>query len=57
MSFRDFLRYFGELEICHLTPDSIDSADNMKKFEVFHFDGEWRAGRTSGGCGNDGQRE
>ena len=54
MSFRDFLLYFGELEICHLTPDSVDSDDNRKKFEVFHFYGEWSFGSTAGGCGNDG---
>ena len=56
MNFRDFLRYFGELEICHLGPESVESADNRKKFEVFHFYGEWRAGVSSGGCGNEGMR-
>ena len=34
MAFRDFLTYFGELEICHLTPDSVADEDNRKKFEV-----------------------
>ena len=54
MSFRDFLKYFGELELCHLSPDSVDVGDNQKKFEVFHFFGNWRAGSTAGGCGNAG---
>ena len=54
MSFRDFLKFFGELEICHLTPDSVSSEDNRKKFEVFHFYGKWEFGSTAGGCGNDG---
>ena len=54
MSFRDFLKYFGELEICHLSPDSVDVGDNRKKFEVFQFNGDWRAGLSSGGCGNAG---
>ena len=57
MSFRDFLIYFGELEICHLTPDSVNNEDNRKKFEVFHFYGEWSFGSTAGGCGNDGNRK
>ena len=57
MSFRDFLTYFGELEICHLTPDSVNSEDNSKKFEVFHFYGAWKFGSTAGGCGNDGNRK
>ena len=56
MSFRDFLTYFGELEICHLTPDSYED-NSRKKFEVFHFYGEWSFGATSGGCGNDGNRK
>ncbi len=59
MSFRDFLKYFGELEICHLTPDSVEGDDAAgrsagKRFEVFHFRGEWRRNRSSGGCGNEG---
>ena len=57
MSFRDFLRYFGELEMCHLTPESAEGSDNRKKFEVFNFFGNWRAGSTAGGCGNDGYRK
>lgn len=56
MSFRDFLKFFGELEICHLSPDSVDANDNAKKFEVFHFFGSWRSGSSAGGCGNDGNR-
>jgi hypothetical protein len=54
MSFRDFLRYFGELELCHLSPDAVGTADNAKKFEVFYFQGCWRRGRSAGGCGNAG---
>ena len=54
MSFRDFLKYFGELEMCHLGPDSLDAGDNRKKFEVFHFNGSWLSGSTAGGCGNAG---
>ncbi len=57
MSFRDFLRYFGELELCHLSPDAVEVSDDMKKFEVFHFYGSWRRGSTAGGCGNNGLSE
>ena len=52
MSFRDFLKYFGELEICHLAPESVDLDDADKKFEVFTWHGEWRRGVSAGGCGN-----
>jgi len=54
MSFRDFLLYFGELEICHLTPESVSIEDANKQFEVFSWHSEWRRGVTAGGCGNDG---
>eukprot|EP00095_Tigriopus_kingsejongensis_P004199 maker-scaffold208_size258758-snap-gene-1.28 protein:Tk04199 transcript:maker-scaffold208_size258758-snap-gene-1.28-mRNA-1 annotation:"calpain-b-like isoform x14" len=54
MSFRDFLKYFGELELCHLTPDALDVEDGLRKFDVFHFFGEWKSGFSAGGCGNDG---
>ena len=59
MSFMDFLKYFGELEICHLSPDSIDTgteASNKVKFEVFNFNGEWDYG-SAGGCGSQGMGE
>ena len=52
MSFRDFLKYYGELEICHLAPESVDMEDADKKFEVFMWHGEWRRGVSAGGCGN-----
>jgi len=53
MSFRDFLRYFGELELCHLSPDAVETSDNAKRFEVFHFGGSWTQS-SAGGCGNAG---
>jgi calpain len=54
MSFnRDFLKYFGEVEIVHLTPTSMVEDQRSKvKYEVFYFHGEWR-GQSAGGCGND----
>ena len=51
-------RYFAELEICHLSTDSMSTGnkekDADKKFEVFMFRGEWVKGRSAGGCGNTG---
>ena len=53
MSFnRDFLRYFGELELVHLTPGRMAEEDSSKKWDVFPFRGMWK-GETAGGCGND----
>ena len=48
-------RFYGELEICHLGPDSFSGKkEGGDKFEAFTFDGKWRRGVNSGGCGNDG---
>ena len=53
MSFnRDFLKYFGELELVHLTPGRMAEEDSSKKWDVFPFRGMWK-GETAGGCGND----
>lgn len=50
---RDFLKYFGEVEIVHLTPTGMEN-NAGRKFDVFHFNGMWsRAMGTAGGCGND----
>ena len=50
---RDFLRYFGEVEIVHKTPGAMvrDQQSDLR-YEVMYFPGEWR-GDTAGGCGND----
>jgi len=52
---RDFLKYFGEVEIVHKTPAKMLEEQNSNiKYEVFHFRGEWSNRRgTAGGCGND----
>jgi len=50
---RDFIKYFGEVEIVHLTPTGMES-NAGRKFDVFHFNGMWnRSMGTAGGCGND----
>ena len=53
MSFnRDFLRYFGELEVVHLTPGSMGEETASQKYDVLPFKGRW-SGVTAGGCGDD----
>ncbi|XP_040572029.1 uncharacterized protein [Lepeophtheirus salmonis] len=54
MSFSDFCRFFGELEICHLTPDAAvvnfdPHATRIKRFEVFHFFGSWSNAKNTSG--------
>lgn len=52
---RDFLKYFGEVEIVHLSPSDMHSSDSdAGQFDLYHFFGTWsRAMATAGGCGND----
>ncbi|XP_059488829.1 calpain-A-like [Neocloeon triangulifer] len=52
MSFRDFVKYFTRLEICNLSPHSIQNTEGKKKWEMSVFEGEWVRGVTAGGCRN-----
>ncbi|KAG7206290.1 hypothetical protein KM043_003666 [Ampulex compressa] len=55
MSFQDFTRYFTQLEICNLNPDSLTEdalSAGKKKWEMSVFEGEWVRGVTAGGCRN-----
>ncbi|KAK0170184.1 hypothetical protein PV328_010777 [Microctonus aethiopoides] len=55
MSFHDFRKYFTNLEICNLNPDSLTEDDlnsGKKKWEMSVFEGEWVRGVTAGGCRN-----
>ncbi|XP_064411925.1 calpain-9 [Latimeria chalumnae] len=51
MSFEDFKKNFDKIEICNLTPDSLD--DNVEnKWDVTVFQGSWVRATTAGGCRN-----
>uniref|UniRef100_H2N319 Calpain 2, (m/II) large subunit b n=1 Tax=Oryzias latipes TaxID=8090 RepID=H2N319_ORYLA len=51
MSFNEFLRNYSRVEVCTLTPDTIDD-ESIKHWSVSKFDGTWRRGSTAGGCRN-----
>lgn len=51
MSYTDFLRHYSRIEVCTLTPDTIED-DSVKHWSVSKFDGTWRRGSTAGGCRN-----
>ena len=48
---RDFLRYFGEVEIVHKTPEKMmeDQWSDIKYEMMYCFKGEWDS-NTAGGC-------
>ena len=50
---RDFIKYFGEVEIVHKTPGRmLQEQKSSTKYDVMYFQGEWTS-QTAGGCGND----
>ncbi|NXE94605.1 CAN8 protein, partial [Menura novaehollandiae] len=51
MAFSDFQRQFTRLEICNLTPDTLTS-NEVNKWDLTVFNGQWRRGSTAGGCQN-----
>lgn len=52
MSYNEFLRHYSRVELCTLTPDTIED-DSVKHWSVCKFDGTWRRGSTAGGCRNN----
>ncbi len=68
MGFRDFIKYFGLIEICHLPPerhhhhhhhssrgDSISSTSSTDRSLLQVFTGSWRVGTSAGGSGRNGE--
>ncbi|NXG42120.1 CAN8 protein, partial [Psilopogon haemacephalus] len=51
MAFSDFQRQFTRLEICNLTPDTLTN-NEVNKWNLTLFNGQWRRGSTAGGCQN-----
>uniref|UniRef100_A0A8C4NLI2 Uncharacterized protein n=1 Tax=Eptatretus burgeri TaxID=7764 RepID=A0A8C4NLI2_EPTBU len=51
MSFDDWLRQYSRLEICNLTPDTLDD-DSLKHWHSITYPGSWVKGSSAGGCRN-----
>ena len=50
---RDFLNYFGEVEVVHINPTNTECSlrDSLKSFDVFHMFGEWKDEAAEGAAG------
>ena len=50
---RDFMAYFGEIEVVHIKPTNIESSarDCEKAFDVFHMYGKWEGESAEGAVG------
>ncbi|KAL1253650.1 hypothetical protein QQF64_015879 [Cirrhinus molitorella] len=51
MCFEEFKKNFTKLEICNLTPDTLED-DHMLKWNVTIHEGRWVKGCSAGGCRN-----
>uniref|UniRef100_A0A8C3U171 Calpain-3 n=1 Tax=Catharus ustulatus TaxID=91951 RepID=A0A8C3U171_CATUS len=51
ISFQDFMRHFTKLEICNLTPDTLER-DKFQTWTVSVNEGRWVRGCSAGGCRN-----
>ncbi|XP_029475928.1 calpain-1 catalytic subunit-like [Rhinatrema bivittatum] len=52
MQLDDFLRFFDMLEICNLTPDSLQD-DRVERWTTSSYQGAWVRGFNAGGCLNN----
>ena len=54
MSFQDFEKYFTQLQICSLGPESVTDT-SKKRFQLTVHEECWKKGVSAGGCRNYSQ--
>ena len=50
MEFDDFLMYYDELEMCHMSPEKMVGVQKDAGLAVRSWHGEWVKGESAGGC-------
>lgn len=56
MTYEDWVINFDQIQICNISPDTLQSArvqlgSQGFKWNCIQFDGEWTSGRSAGGSG------
>ncbi|XP_028294594.1 calpain-1 catalytic subunit-like isoform X2 [Gouania willdenowi] len=51
MTVDDFCSFYSDLDICGMSPDFLDR--NSSRWWTLSYEGQWVAGTTAGGCGNN----
>lgn len=41
MTMKDFLKHFDSIEFCHISPDSLETNDEKKKWNLTTYEGKW----------------
>lgn len=57
MSFRDFVKYFKCLDICHISPNDMEGVHGewITEFEEFQYCGAWKKDESSPGGSDLGE--
>ena len=51
MSYKDFVKHYDQLEVCHVSPECEDECENIAaSWYVNQWHGEWVGGESAGGC-------
>ena len=60
MTYEDWFNNFEQIQICNISPDSLQSArlgPEGYKWNCIQYDGEWVNGRSAGGCGQSDRQK
>jgi len=53
ISYQDFVKNFDRLDICNLSPSSLEVDKDSIKWDLNYFEGKWMKKFSAGGCNNN----